>query len=90
MTVVHVTRSASKQLTTAPIQVQQKFRAWRDAVQTLGLLSVRRVAGFHDEPLKGKRQGQRSIRLNKQWRAIYQETNGILEILILEIMPHDY
>ena len=27
--------------------------------------------GFHDEPLRGQRHGQRSIRLNRAYRAIY-------------------
>ena len=90
MAQVHVTHKANKQLLKAPHHVQNKFRGWRDAVRTVGLLSVRRSAGFHDEPLKGDRQGQRSIRLNKQWRAIYQEMNGVLEVIVLEVTPHDY
>ncbi len=36
-----------------------------------GLSEVRKIPGYHDEPLKGKRKGQRSIRLNIAYRAIY-------------------
>lgn len=36
-----------------------------------GLYEVRKIPGYHDEPLKGKRTGQRSIRLNRAYRAIY-------------------
>jgi proteic killer suppression protein len=54
------------------------------------LLEARKIPGFHDEPLKGKRKGKRSIRLNKQWRAIYQELNGYIEIEIMEVNKHDY
>ena len=30
------------------------------------------VPGYHDEPLKGHRAGQRSIRLSRAYRAIYE------------------
>jgi hypothetical protein len=33
---------------------------------------VRKVPGFHDEPLSGKRFGQRSLRLSKSYRAFYE------------------
>lgn len=51
----------------------------------------RKITSFHDEPLTGNRQGQRSIRLNRQWRAIYCiHENGNIYIEILEVTPHDY
>ncbi len=37
----------------------------------IGLSEVRKVPGYHDEPLKGQRKGQRSIRLSRSYRAIY-------------------
>lgn len=56
-----------------------------------GLDEVKKIPGFHDEPLKGNRQGQRSIRLNKQWRAIYRIVHEKIEfVLIEEVAPHDY
>jgi len=51
--------------------IQEKFRAWLVAVNKTGLEETRKRPGWHDEPLVGERKGQRSIRLNKQWRAIY-------------------
>jgi len=36
-----------------------------------GVSQVRKIPGYHDEPLKGDRIGQRSIRLNRAYRAIY-------------------
>jgi proteic killer suppression protein len=52
---------------------------------------VRKAPGYHDEPLLGDRKGQRSIRLNKQWRAIYRILAQKIEfILIEEVTPHDY
>jgi proteic killer suppression protein len=54
--------------------------------------ATRRVAGFHDEPLKGKRRGQRSIRLSRQWRAIYEiRTDGRTQFIsVEEVTPHAY
>ena len=54
-----------------------------------GIMETRKVKGYHDEPLQGKRKGERSIRLNKQWRAIYIEINGIIEDEITEVTPHE-
>ncbi len=54
---------------------------------------VRKISGYHDEPLKGKqRNGQRSIRLSKRYRAIYMidEANTIHFIKIIEVNKHDY
>jgi toxin HigB-1 len=56
------------------------------------LVETRKSPGWHDEPLLGKRKGQRSIRLNKQWRAIYViKDDGAIEFVeIIEVTPHDY
>jgi len=51
--------------------VRSKLKAWINAVGKDGLGEVRKIPGFHDEPLKGKRAGQRSIRLSRSYRAIY-------------------
>ena len=50
------------------------------------------AGGFHDEPLKGKRQGQRSVRLNRAYRAIYVERGtGAVELIeVLEVNKHEY
>jgi proteic killer suppression protein len=50
------------------------------------------VPGFHDEPLKGDRKGQRSIRLNKAYRAIYIEgqRKEVHIISIIEVNKHEY
>jgi proteic killer suppression protein len=62
------------------------------AIELLGAREVRKRPGFHDEPLHGDRKGQRSIRLNKAYRAIYIETqNGEIELVeILEVSKHEY
>jgi proteic killer suppression protein len=52
---------------------------------------MRKRPGFHDEPLKGKRQGQRSIRLNKAYRAIYEvDPQEPHFIEVVEVNKHEY
>lgn len=81
-----------KQLKRIPGHIQRKFRAWAAAVEEDGLPSARRLPGFHDEPLKGQRRGQRSIRLNRAYRAIYVERSaGEVELVeVIEVNKHEY
>jgi proteic killer suppression protein len=53
---------------------------------------VRRIPGFHDEPLAGQRTGQRSIRLSISYRAIYEiRRDGSVEFAsVEEVNKHDY
>ncbi len=75
-----------------PKHVVSKLLAWIDAVRHHGLGQVRKIPGFHDEPLKGNRKGQRSIRLSKSYRAIYIiSSRGEMELVeIIEVNKHDY
>lgn len=63
-----------------------------DAVERDGLHEVRKVPGYHDEPLKGSRQGQRSLRLSRAYRAIYAiRSEGSTEFVsIEEVSKHEY
>lgn len=48
-------------------------------------MRLEKFHGYHDEPLRGYRQGQRSIRLSKGYRAIYvEENNGQVNLVIIE------
>ena len=69
-----------------------KLFEWIDAVSHDGLTEVSKIPGYYDEPLKGQRKGQRSIRLSKAYRAIYEVgNNGQSEIVeIIEVNKHDY
>lgn len=68
-----------------------KFETWIKAVQEIGIEETRKITGYHDEPLKGKRAGQRSIRLNKSYRAIYViGGDTIYFIKVIEVNNHDY
>ena len=85
-------KSVAKQLDRLPSHIARKFYAWVTAVRLAGLRQVRATLGFHDEPLKGKRVGQRSIRLNRGFRAIYEERrDGTIEFIeVVEVSLHEY
>ena len=69
-----------------------KLLNWVVGVELEGLDEMRKVHGFHDEPLKGKRLGQRSIRFNQSYRAIYTIHPGkvVRIIRIEEVNKHEY
>jgi len=89
---VELSKQALKDLQKVPSHVVVKLQAWIDDVGIQGLNEIRKIPGFHDEPLKGKRRGQRSIRLTKAYRAIYirDETGTIHFVEIIEVNKHDY
>jgi proteic killer suppression protein len=90
-TEVIFTAKASKQMSQAPRYIMDKLLNWSKEVELFGIQAVRKHKGYHDEPLKGERTGERSIRLNRQWRAIYcEEKIGSIRIYVLEVTPHDY
>jgi proteic killer suppression protein len=68
------------------------LQEWVKAVEVDGMPVVRRIRGYHDEPLRGPRAGQRSVRLNRQWRAIYTETErgDVVIVSVQEVTPHAY
>ena len=89
---MELTKKAQKDLVKIPGYIKDKLLLWVDDVERIGVQEVRKVPGFHDEPLKGDREGQRSIRLNKAYRAIYTENakKEIMIISIMEVNKHDY
>jgi toxin HigB-1 len=89
---VVLTEQAEKHLLKVPLHVVRKFQSWVSDVEYSGLHETRKIPGYHDEPLKGKRVGQRSVRLSKAYRAIYTiDHKGKIEILkVLEVNKHDY
>ena len=91
-TKVEISKQALKDLKRAPEYIQEKFTSWVFAINRAGLAETRKRPGWHDEPLQGNRKGQRSIRLNKQWRAIYiLKDDGKLELIeVIEVHPHEY
>lgn len=81
-----------KTLRKIPRYIRDKFHLWVFLVESQGLEEVRRRLGFHDEPLVGQRRGQRSIRLSRAYRAIYELTEGgrLRIIEVKEISKHEY
>jgi proteic killer suppression protein len=89
---VRLSKFAQKQFQKLPRHIQISLRVWVDVIEKKSIDEMRRIPGYHDEPLKGSREGQRSSRLNRAYRVIYIETNqGQLEIItVLEVNKHDY
>lgn len=88
---VEISKQALKQLSKVPAPIVKKLLFWVETVELEGLNEVRKLSGFHDEPLKGKRKGQRSIRLNRAYRAIYTIKKGKVEFaLVQEVNKHEY
>lgn len=90
---IEFTKQAEKEISKAPILVREKIELWLRSIRFIGLEATRQWGGkgLHDEPLKGQREGQRSIRLGKSWRLIYTIERGELVILrILTVNKHDY
>ena len=83
-----VTEKALRKL---PKHVLVKLHLWVSLVGTHGLENVRRIPGYHDEPLSGTRLGQRSIRLSRSYRAFYRFVQGEIELVdVFEVNKHDY
>lgn len=91
ITKVLLTKKALKDLHTIPKFINDKLEMWIATVEEVGIEETRKVPGFHDEPLKGKRKGQRSIRLNRSYRAIYViSPRSVLCVEVIEVNKHDY
>lgn len=80
-----------KQLRKLPLNIKEKALSWAEDVEEYGLPVVRKIPGFHDEPLKGNRTGQRSIRLSRSYRLIYTViADNVVIVKVLEINKHEY
>jgi len=88
---VEISRRAQKDLKKVPVHIGMGLRQWVASVEKVGLETVQKQLGYHDEALKGQRKGQRSIRLNRSYRAIYRVVRDSVQfILIDEVNKHDY
>ncbi len=89
---VQISKKARSQILKVPIHIRIKLFTWVEGVEKDGLEKMKQVPGFHDEPLKGERKGQRSIRLSRAYRAIYRiNINNFVEFVnIEEVSKHDY
>ena len=88
---VELTKLATKQLRKLPQHIVDNLMIWVAAVEHDGLDEVRKMPGYHDEPLKGDRSGQWSIRLSKAYRAIYEIKRDTAKFVsVEEVNKHEY
>jgi plasmid maintenance system killer protein len=73
-----------------PLQVVKKYELWKDIVFRHGPNKLQEFPGFHDEKLKGEYKGQRSSRLNIQYRVIYSVEKEVVSVYVIDITPHKY
>ncbi len=90
--VVKISKQAEKELRKLPRHIVEALMLWVHDVETSGLEIVRKIPGYHDEPLKGDRKGQRSIKLNRSYRAIYVvNSDGTIDFVeVKEVNKHKY
>lgn len=89
---IWLTKFAEKQLKKLPKHILAAYYTWVKTVEIDGIRKSRTLPGYHDEPLRGDRKGQRSVRLNQSYRVIYEETesNNIVLIGVQEVNKHEY
>jgi plasmid maintenance system killer protein len=73
-----------------PLQVVKKYELWKNIVFRHGPDKLRKFPGFHDEKLKKEFEGQRSSRLNIQYRVIYSIEKEVVSVYVIDITPHKY
>lgn len=81
-----------RDLRKVPKRIIRKLKLWVDHVENEGVRDARKIKSYHDEPLQGIRFGQRSIRLNRSYRALYIEKNdGYINLIeVVEVNKHEY
>ncbi len=89
---IFISKFAEKQIKKLPISISEALFIWVESVEFSGIAEVRKLKGYHDEPLKGQRKGQRSIRLNRSYRVIYAENENkdLILITVIEVNKHEY
>ena len=64
---------------------------WKREIEEHGIEVIRQISGYHDEPLHGKLQGIRSVRLAKGYRVYYRIVGQRPKVLVVEeVNNHDY
>lgn len=89
---IYIAERAERQISKVPHFIRDKLYQWVERVEEFGIHEIRKIKSFHDEPLEGKRAGQRSIRLNRSYRAIYNQNleNELIIIKVIEVTKHEY
>jgi plasmid maintenance system killer protein len=87
---IHEHHELNKVVEKLPLQAVKKYELWKSIVFRHGPDKLREFPGFHDEKLKREREGQRSSRLNLQYRIIYTVEKDVISIYVIDITPHKY
>jgi toxin HigB-1 len=91
ITVVELSSLVKKQLKKLPAHIVVSFQNWVEDVEERGVEEVRKIPGYHDEPLRGELKGLRSIRLSRGYRAYYRIVDGQVKFVNVErIDKHEY
>jgi len=90
MNKIIINRKAQKQIKKLPNYVLTKLQRWAEDVEEFGIEEIRKIPGYHDEPLLADRKDQRSIRLSKAYRAFYIEHKNKIIIEVIEVNKHEY
>ncbi|MBX3016311.1 MAG: type II toxin-antitoxin system mRNA interferase toxin, RelE/StbE family [Bdellovibrionaceae bacterium] len=90
LTKISRSRIFEKQLKKAPDLIRKKVVFWVFLVESKGLAEVMKSPGFHDEPLRGERRGERSVRMNRSYRLFYRVIEDHVHIELLEVNKHEY
>lgn len=94
ITKVTLARKVTKGLAKLPQHIVTKLMGWVSRVEQTGLEATRaKNHGYHDEPLHGNREGQRSIRLSDSYRAVYEIKENEISVkyvYVKEIHKHHY
>jgi proteic killer suppression protein len=89
---VNLTKRAERSLKMLPKPIAVNFFVWKREVEAHGVDMVKKIPGYHDEPLSGKLKGYvRSVRLGLGYRVFYRIIEGKVKCLLVEDMNrHDY
>lgn len=88
---IELSSLVKKQLKKLPIHIVVSFQNWVEDVESRGLEEVRKIPGYHDEPLRGELKGLRSIRLSRGYRAYYRIVDDLVKFVSVErIDKHEY
>lgn len=87
---VYEHRRVVRRIRKTPTEILKRYEKWKDVVRLSGPQGLRLIKGFHDEALRGEWVGHRSSRLGDQYRVIYRVVADEVQVLVLELTPHDY
>lgn len=87
---IRISKKVIKNASKLPLDITENFLDWAALVERTGIREVRKIPGYHDEPLRNR--PDRSVRLNKAYRVFYEtgRENGLDFILVVDINNHKY